>query len=124
MNADRRSQIRTRLFHKGSVVFNGRQSVMACTIRNRSQTGALVRMSDGIDLPEIFDIETLDIETSDIETLDIKTADQTNSRRVRQCWRRGDDVGVLFLPEGHHEPSAVVSLAEVRAMRAGQRPAG
>lgn len=105
MIANRRVKMRDRVFHGASVVFNGRQSVLACTIRNWSETGAMVRMSDWIALPETFE-------------LDIANRDE--NVRVRQCWRRGDDVGVAFLTQDDQAPRDVVCLAQARARRAGQ----
>jgi hypothetical protein len=104
MIADRRLQTRSRLHQPARLVFNGEQSMLACTVRNRSQTGAMVRMADWIELPDTFE-------------LDIQAGD---SRRVRQCWRRGDDVGVAFLTPDETRPSEVISLAEARARRAGR----
>jgi hypothetical protein len=103
MIANRRHAKRDRVFHGASVVFNGRQSVFACTIRNWSETGAMVRMSDWIALPETFEIDS--------------AADRA-SVRVRQCWRRGDDVGVAFLTPEESRPIEPISLAQVRARRA------
>lgn len=108
MIANRRIEKRSRVFHGASVVFNGRQSVLACTIRNWSETGALVRMVDWIALPETFE-------------LDIANTD--GSVRVRQCWRRGDDVGVVFLAQDAEAPCEIVSLDQVRAKRANLSPA-
>ena len=105
MIANRRIEARTRVFQGASVVFNGRQSVLACTVRNRSETGAMVRMSDWIALPETFE-------------LDIANTD--GSVRVRQCWRRGDDVGVVFIPVEEQRSCDVVSLQEARARRSCQ----
>jgi hypothetical protein len=107
MIADRRHETRSRLHQPARLVFNGKQSILACTVRNRSQTGAMVRMADWMELPQTFD-------------LDISQGD---SRRVRQCWRRGDDVGVAFLTSEEVHSSPVVSLAEARARRAGSRNA-
>ncbi|HEV7259773.1 MAG TPA: PilZ domain-containing protein [Bosea sp. (in: a-proteobacteria)] len=104
MTASRRQAPRSRIFQGASVVFNGRQSVLACTIRNWSDAGAMVRMSDWIALPETFELDI---------------ASQQSSIRVRQCWRRGDDVGVVFLTEADQPPCEVVSLAQARARRAG-----
>lgn len=115
MIVNRRHEARSRVFEGASVVFNGRQSVLACTVRNRSQTGAMLRLQDWIALPETFDIETFDMKTSDAEI-----AEKAGSRRVRQCWRRGDDVGVVFLDPGDDVAGTVVSLAEARARRAAR----
>lgn len=104
MIANRRHAKRSRVFEGASVVFNGRQSVLACTIRNWSETGAMVRMNDWIALPETFELDI---------------ANKDGSVRVRQCWRRGDDVGVIFLTQADEVPCEVISLAQARARRAG-----
>lgn len=103
MIANRRHAQRSRIFQGASVVFNGRQSVLACTIRNWSDTGAMVRMSDWIALPETFELDI---------------ANQESGVRVRLCWRRGDDVGVVFLTQADEAPCEVISLAQARAERA------
>ena len=70
--------------------------------------GEMVRMADWIELPQTFEL----------------TIPEGHSRRVRQCWRRGDDVGVAFLTPEESAPSPVVSLAEARARRAGRGDTG
>ncbi len=106
MKPERRQATRNRLFQRASVVFNGRQSMFGCSLRNQSETGALLRMTDWVALPASFDIET---------------PGETGSRRVRQCWRRGDDVGVAFLSAQECRPDAPLDLAAIRTSRAGQR---
>ena len=111
MIANRRIEARTRIFQGASVVFNGRQSVLACTVRNWSETGAMVRMADWIALPETFELDIANIE---------------GSVRVRQCWRRGDDVGVVFIPADEQRSCEVVSLDQARLKRqdrSGAQPA-
>jgi hypothetical protein len=103
MIANRRHAQRSRVFQGASVVFNGRQSVLACTIRNWSDTGAMVRMSDWIALPETFELDI---------------ANQEGGVRVRQRWRRGDDVGVAFLTPEDIRPNEPILLADMRARRA------
>lgn len=99
---DRREAKRERIHQSANVVFNGRQTVLDCTLRNHSETGALVRMSDWIALPRTFEIDI---------------ADQEHSLRVRQCWRRGDDVGVVFMTIEDSAPAEPVDLAAFRAAR-------
>jgi hypothetical protein len=102
MSVDRREMPRSRLRQPASVVFNGHQSMFACTLRNSSETGALLRLADWTELPPVFEIDSRDGET----------------RRVRQCWRRGDDVGVVFMTEAECVPEAPVDFAAFRALRA------
>lgn len=102
MKPERRRAARNRLFQPASVVFNGRQSMFACSLRNLSESGALVRLTDWTALPATFEIET---------------PGEAGTRLVRQRWRRGDDVGVAFVSEADHAPAAPVSLAGFRAAR-------
>lgn len=102
MEPDRREATRNRLFQRASVVFNGGQSMLGCSVRNLSETGALLRMTDWIALPPTFEIGT---------------PGEAENRRVRQCWRRGDDVGVAFLTLGEDAAPAPVCLASFRAKR-------
>ena len=102
MKIERRQTPRSRVYRGASVVFNGRQSVLDCTLRNWSDTGALVRMSDWIALPKTFEIDI---------------ASGGESVRVRQCWRRGDDVGVAFLTPEQCQPVAPISLDAMRKRR-------
>jgi hypothetical protein len=103
MRTERRTVARERVFHQTSAVFNGGQSVFQCSLRNRSATGAMVRLSDWTELPATFELNV---------------PGQELRLRVRQCWRRGDDVGVAFLSEDECRPPAPIDLAAVRALRA------
>ena len=103
MTIERRLAKRSRVLHRASAVFNGRQSVLDCSVRNWSQSGALIRMSDWIALPPTFDIDL---------------PGRGESMRVRQCWRRGDDVGVAFMSAEESRPPAPIQLDLVRAQRA------
>jgi hypothetical protein len=104
MRSERRADRRERIFQRASVVFNGRQSMFDCAVRNLSETGAMVRLSDWTALPETFEIDM---------------ASGKRGIRVKQRWRRGDDVGVAFLTEQELQPKPVVSLARYRDARLG-----
>ncbi len=103
MRIEQRQERRETIGRRASVVFNGRQSVFECAIRNWSGTGAMLRLSDWTCLPSIFEIDLAG-----------------EPRRVRQCWRRGDDVGVTFLSETDCVPAAPISLDAARAARAAR----
>lgn len=107
MKDNRRDCLRHRCLRDASVVFSGRQSVMHCTIRNWSKTGAMVRMSDWIALPAIFELAF---------------ANRRENVRVRQCWRHGDDVGVAFVSANDMAADQPVSLDQFRARRLGFSP--
>jgi hypothetical protein len=105
MRSERRADKRERIVQRASVVFNGRQSIFDCAVRNWSETGAMVRLSDWTALPPTFEIAM---------------GSGSRNVRVRQCWRRGDDVGVAFLTEQEQHPSPVVSLERYRENRLGR----
>ena len=102
MLSERRKTQRQRVLQGASAVFNGRQSVLDCTIRNWSDTGALLRMTDWIALPPVFDIDV---------------PSKGKSLRVRLCWRRGDDVGVVFLKPDECRPQEPIQLDLARKLR-------
>ncbi len=54
---DRRSSKRRRTVLKGRVVFNNRSSVLDCTVRDLSNTGAQLAFADVFALPPDFDLE-------------------------------------------------------------------
>lgn len=55
--AERRRGPRKRTLKAGKIVFNGRNSVFDCTIRNLSETGAKVVLSSSFGIPGIFDLD-------------------------------------------------------------------
>lgn len=101
MTANRRQHRRERIYEQAQLAFNGDQSVFACTVRNISETGALVRLADWTELPASFDLARAGAAPV----------------RVRQCWRRGDDVGLAYLDPAQDQPEPPVDLALWRASR-------
>ncbi len=79
---DRRSSQRWRTVLKGRIVFNNRCSILDCTIRDLSDTGARIYFADISEIPPEFDLEI-------------------PNRRVRVpgrlVWSRGANHGVMFL---------------------------
>lgn len=106
MPANRRQHRRERVYEQAALAFNGEQSVFACTVRNVSETGALVRLVDWTELPQ-----TLALARSGAAPV-----------RVRQCWRRGDDVGLAYVDETQAFPEAPIDLAAWRSGRGLQKP--
>jgi hypothetical protein len=79
--SDRRGGRRARTLKGGRIVFNGGYSSFECTIRNLSDSGALLKFGDVLGIPNHFELET--------ET----------GRPRRKCtvrWRSGTLIGVSF----------------------------
>ena len=78
----RREKHRQRALKEAQIVFNSSQSVINCTIRDRSQNGAKLRLASAAALPdnfEVFILSELRLYPSELR------------------WRRGDDLGVEFV---------------------------
>ncbi len=79
---DRRSSQRRRTVLKGRIVFNNRCSILDCTVRDLSDTGARIYFADVSEIPLEFQLEI-------------------SNRRMRVpgrlVWSRGANHGVMFL---------------------------
>lgn len=94
MTPERRKTPRLRSLLGGRVVFNQRNSSLDCVVRNISEEGALLLLSDSVALPSAFDLE-------------IMQRQRAYSARVR--WRDRDRIGVVFdAPEA--QPAVPVDL--------------
>lgn len=98
MDVERRRSSRQRTLLGGIVTFNGRRSTLDCAIRNLSDEGALMVLSDAVALPQAFEIE-------------IPTRQRQYAARA--IWRRGERVGVAFT-----EPAEAVPLDVMRRLKA------
>lgn len=90
---DKRGAHRSRTFLKADIDINGGLSSLSCIVKDISESGARIALSDGVVLPEHFRIR-------------LPKPDRWVGASVR--WRRGDFVGVHF--EGSHE--AIVAPGE------------
>lgn len=81
MTIERRRAPRLRSLLGGRVSFNQRNSTLDCVVRNLSEDGALLVVSDAVALPNAFD-------------LDIARQQRSYIARIR--WRHGERVGVAF----------------------------
>jgi len=98
MDIERRRSPRQRTLLGGVVAFNGRRSTLDCTIRNLSDHGALMILSDAVALPEAFDIE-------------IPSRQRQYPARLK--WRNGNRIGIAFA-----DPADVVPLDLMRQLKA------
>ena len=78
--SEKRGQTRHRTLKSGKIVFNGGASVIDCTIRDRSPTGAKLRVASVVGIPDRF-------------TLD---AGGTEHLSCSVVWRTASGVGVSF----------------------------
>ena len=53
---NRRERDRQRTLKSGKIVFNHKTSVVDCTVRNLSDTGACLQVGSAVGIPEIFDL--------------------------------------------------------------------
>lgn len=78
---ERRQHARSRTLIGAQIIFNQRQSTLDCTVRNLSEQGALLILSDAVATPELFELY-----------FPVKR----ESRMVRARWREGARQGVEF----------------------------
>jgi hypothetical protein len=96
---DRRSRARQKSFLQGRVFFNNRRSSLDCLVRDFSEHGARLKVSDSVVLPEVVELY-------------IPNKDEAYRAHVQ--WRAGDEVGVAFdTPEG--SPSIVPNTPDLLA---------
>lgn len=81
MTTERRKTPRQRTLLSGRVVFNQRRATLDCVVRNFSDAGALILLSDAVALPAAFDLE-------------IDHKQRSYGARVR--WRNGERIGLDF----------------------------
>jgi hypothetical protein len=82
--ADKRRSRRARSLLKGQIIFNNRYSILDCTIRDISETGARIAFAHPLEIPEEFE-------------LDIPKKELT--ARARVVWSNGSEHGLIFIQE-------------------------
>ena len=80
--SERRSSKRWHAVLKGRIVFNNRSSVLNCTVRDLSETGARIYCADVSEMPPEFDLE---IPSRGIQSQSLL------------MWSRGANHGIMFL---------------------------
>ena len=78
---ERRASRRQKSFLRGVVYFDKRRSETACLVRDLSEDGARIVLSQTITIPDVIELQ-------------IPQREQTLSARVQ--WRRADEVGLSF----------------------------
>lgn len=98
-----RQDVRKRTFLRGRIEYNGGAASMDCIIRDMSESGARLELSETSALPEVFDLYI---------------ANKDATFRSSMCWRRGGEVGINFVdrPRTAGAPSATSSDAPVAVL--------
>jgi hypothetical protein len=76
---EHRHDPRLRTLKSGKIVFNQRSSVLDCTIRNLSRSGACLQVVDPAGIPQSFELLVGGV-----------------SRTCQISWRSGTRIGVIF----------------------------
>jgi len=92
---ERRTLLRKRSFLQGRLYFNNRRSSLDCLVREISDQGAKLKVSDSIAIPEFVELH-------------IPNKDETYRAKVQ--WRTGFEIGVTFENE-QESPSIVPGAA-------------
>jgi len=94
---ERRTLLRKRSFLQGRLYFNNRRSSLDCLVRDISNQGAKLKVSDSVAIPEIVELH-------------IPNKDETYRAKVQ--WRTGLELGVTF-DSDEEAPSIVPGAAPV-----------
>jgi len=78
---DRRTSTRQRSFLQGRIYFNNRRSSIDCLLRDYSETGARVTLSEAVTVPE---------------AMELYIPNKELVHRARVEWRSGNEMGVSF----------------------------
>jgi hypothetical protein len=105
---ERRALIRHKTFIKGRIYFNNRLSSMDCIVRDVTEKGARLQVSEGVALPDSFELYL---------------PNKDEHFRAQAQWRKGDQLGVSWTPEttfrqkaesgGHGEQSLADRVARL-----------
>jgi hypothetical protein len=82
--ADKRGSRRARSLLKGQVIFNNRHSILDCTIRDISETGARIAFAHPLDIPEEFELNI---------------PKKGSTARASVVWSNGPEHGIIFIRE-------------------------
>jgi hypothetical protein len=78
---ERRTSRRQKSFLRGVVYFNKRRTEMACMVRDLSEDGARIVLSQTIPIPDVIELQ-------------IPQREEMVAARVQ--WRRADEIGLAF----------------------------
>ena len=79
---ERRSSSRHKSFLQGRIYYNNRRSSIDCVVRDYSETGAKLKFSEAVAVPE---------------AVELYVPNREAIRRARVEWRSGNEMGVSFV---------------------------
>ena len=79
--SERRQAGRRKSFLRGLVYFDNKHGALSCLVRDLSDEGARIVLSENVTVPETFDLHILQ---------------RNQTLRARVTWRRGDEIGLGF----------------------------
>ena len=101
---ERRRLPRNRVYYGGIVAFNGRNSTLACVVRNFSTSGARIEFENPALIPD---------------EVDFTIARKGLSCRARLAWRDRDAAGMMF--SDLREADGVIPLEWARKLHNSER---
>jgi hypothetical protein len=104
MKDERRASRRQKSFLRGIVYFDKRRTQMACMVRDLSESGARIVLSQAIALPDLIELQ-------------IPQREEMVSARVQ--WRRADEIGLAFTkPDASASPRETQLINRVAELEA------
>jgi len=81
---ERRALIRHKTFIKGRIYFNNRLTSMDCIVRDVTEKGARLQVSESVALPDAFELYL---------------PNKDEHFRAQAQWRKGDQLGISWTPD-------------------------
>ncbi len=81
---ERRELVRHKTFIKGRIYFNNRLSSVDCIVRDMTERGARLQVPESVAVPDAFEIYL---------------PNKDEQFRAQVQWRKGDQIGVSWMPE-------------------------
>ena len=91
---ERRAAPRARALKKGTITFQNRYCSAECMVRNESETGALLVVSQNHVIPNVFEL---------------KVYPESDFRVVEAIWRTSDAMGIRYADQVSAAPSAPIA---------------
>jgi diguanylate cyclase (GGDEF)-like protein len=94
---ERRREQRARTLRAGGILLNNKGSVIDCTVRNLSPSGAALDVANVVGIPATFDL---------------RIAGEQKTRPCRVAWQSGHRLGVAFVEQGVKDATGMDRLEQ------------